>query len=262
MTYIYKMPLPILPNKEEFKMEYIPIKRKDRLHQGASISFYAENKFGKGIFALGIILSDKTIKSSEIGKPEEIKLMNRNFYQIKVFHTTTSLNPIIPLRFLRHFPSFNSNYGARPYNSNVLYSDGGLSYEIDTLTTLFPYSPYNTRVSLSEFEGETMYRSLFYSNREDGTVGLDFDGDWKIKLHCLRERSLHTMHYRKMIKKAKRCAVCGMLKPYLKNYFELHEKIEINFEKPYVPVAANNFITVCPNCHKMMHIEFEDQGAL
>ncbi len=165
-------------------------------------------------------------KTSEIPDEEKRKLFDRNLFQLPVHIHTFSRNALIPKKILFHFPSLNTRPKLRPWNESVLYWDNGLNYEIKYLSFRFPYSQIIPPPSENEF---------------------------RLMVHILREQALHTRFYRQIASKAEKCSICFFPNPQLENFFELHETLEIDFDEPFVPVSSNNFIALCPNCHKLEH---------
>jgi len=41
---------------------------------------------------------------------------------------------------------------------------------------------------------------------------------------------------------------------------EIHDTTFIDFENTYVPININNFIVVCPNCHKELHFKIKKEN--
>lgn len=230
MAYLYKIPYELISRDYHYSDSFLPVKvkKKPYLRAGMEIAIYRDNGSTAGIIAMAYVASDVLVKPSELTKDERQKLYNTSLFQIRINMKQYGVNPFIYKRQLFHFPSLNDKEIIRPWNEEVLYWGGLLCNEIDFLYHRFPESPMQFL-----FEPDDHY--------------------WKLKIHILRESALHTRFYRMTAAKASKCSLCSFPSPNLGNYFELHETVMIDFDKPFEKIDPKNFIVVCPNCHKIEH---------
>ena len=228
MGYIYRV-------KDNFDFnpwtpyKYFPVKKKYYTNF-EPISFYKNDDNGGGIYGLGKILEYKALNSSKIHLEEGIKLFDSSFFQIKVRFSHYSFAPYIDNKILKHFPSYNKKQFENPINPYTLYWDCGLS-------TYMLYVLNNFYISRA---------SIFKKNV------------WEYYIHFLREMDINLNVKNKLLRKYKQCNQCGFKSdsPY---FFELHDTVKIDLEKDYVPVNIDNFIVLCPNCHKLIHQKLKDE---
>jgi hypothetical protein len=226
--YIYKLPkeFPLIPNKDKINLNYIPVK-KDISPMIRSLSIYMKSENGEGIYGLGNIISENVIKTSEIKLSKEFKFVNRNFYQINIHLDYAGRFPFIDIYYLRHFPSYNAKWFQKPYNEYKLYWAYKLNEDIKYIWSTFWYD----------------FEDMYFSKKH-----------WKYYIHYLREKSIENYWNKKLPMQQKKCSVCTLEyeEPY---YLEIHDTKEIKFNNDYVPVDINDFIVVCPNCHKELHMK-------
>lgn len=87
------------------------------------------------------------------------------------------------------------------------------------------------------------------------------EGGRKYALHNLVERNMRVV---KSVKNFMEwlCDICGMnfSSMYGKDYIEAHHKIPISrFNKEH-QVTESDFVLLCPNCHKAVHLLLKDNG--
>ena len=226
MSYIYKLTDDIEFKYASVEYRYFPVKKKTGL-MFRPISFYKKIGNEEGICAMGNIIEGAALKSSKISLPlpKGIEIYNRSYFQVKV--ELVSYSPrglLIENRILKQFPSYNSKTFKKPLNPYTVYFDAGLSNSIFHVWQYFHYG----------FSGDITKRL------------------WKYYIHLLREsRAKYRWKY-KLPMQHKKCNSCGF-KSEIPFFLEIHDTAEIDFEKEYIPIAENNFIVLCPNCHKLAH---------
>ena len=222
MGYIYRLPdnFKIIDHLVRYHV-YISVKKKQELISN-EISIYSRNDDGEGIFALGSILSDKIYKTSELSISEKAELYDRSFFQIKTQLFRGSRFPLVDIKYLRQFPSYNKKWCQKPKNPYTLYWDAGLTTDINYI--------YET------------YGHLFFPN----------DNKWRYYIHILRERSINDFKNVRKILKNNKCFNCGIL-PQCDNFLEIHDTKIINFDNEYIASKKDDYIALCPNCHKILH---------
>lgn len=238
MSYIYRLPnnCSIIPNKQKYNLEYLSVKKGTAyLSHLGSVAIYLKNKEGEGIFGFGKIMSKKTMKSSLIDPDKKIKFLNRNFCQIEIESTGVSRYPLIAIRHLRFFPSFNSKTFNKPFNPYVLYWAGSLHWEWNYIATRFPY---DIRYGINPISDRYL----------------------KFYIHNLREKSINYFWNKKLPKENSQCAACGLKSDY-PYFLEIHDTVKIDFDSDYQPVNSKNFIVLCPNCHKKEHLQMRDNNG-
>lgn len=236
MSYIYRLPnnCSLIPNKQKYNLEYLSVKKSPvySLHFG-EVAIYAKNKHGEGIVGFGEILNEKTFKSSQLDPDKKNKYIDRNFFQVNVRLYHQSTEPIIYLRHLKQFPSFNSKTFDKPFNPYVLYWAGMLHWEWDYIKKRFPYNfPYGIEPTSDRY-------LRFY-------------------IHILREKSINYFWNKKLPKENNQCAACGLKSDY-PYFLEIHDTVKIDFDSDYKPVNIKDFIVLCPSCHKKEHLELRDK---
>ena len=222
MGYIYRLPNDYKIINHPASLFYFSIKKKQDIisHE---ISVYSKNEDGEGIFAIGYLSSDIVYKTTELPTLERSSLFERSFFQIKVKLYRASRFPLVDIKYLSQFPSYNRKFCQKPKNPYTLYWDAGLTKDIS-----FIYENYNR----------------FFSTNIN---------KWKYYIHILREESIkHKKKVRKMLNTANKCINCGIL-PQTSNFLEIHDKFNINFNYEYVTPGIEDAIIVCPNCHKILH---------
>lgn len=235
MSYIYRLPekCNLYPNKAKFDFNYLSVKKSPVYsYRRGEVAIYAKNKHGEGIFTFGEILNEKAFKSSQLDPDKKTKFINRNYFQVNV-KLYQSIEPVIYLRHLRHFPSFNSKSFDKPLNPYVLYWAGMLHWEWDYIKKRFPFNfPYGIEPTSDRY-------LRFY-------------------IHILREKSINYFWNKKLPKENNQCASC-VLKSDYPYFLEIHDTFKIDFDSEYKPVNIKDFIVLCPNCHKMEHLELRDK---
>ncbi len=225
MGYIYRLENNkcLIPNKDNFDMNYLSVKRKASYMQLRDVALYIKNDEGEGIFGFAKILKDKTFKSSEIDAQKNIIFLKRDFFQLPVKFTAYSRVPLIDIRHLRHFPSYNSRFFQKPFNPFVLYRSGGLHWVYNYLQHRFSYDFFPT-------------------------TGPNFFPDkyWKYYIHFLREQHISYYWHKKLPKERQKCKNCGK-KLHLDYFLEIHDTTEIDFDGDFKPVKIESFIVLC--CH-------------
>lgn len=233
MGYIYRLPyeFTLIPNREKLSLDYMPLK-KNISPMIRSISIYNKNDYGEGIFGLGSILSETVYKSSDIINTKSLNFINRNYFQLNIHLDYIGRFPFVDIRYLRHFPSYNHKWFRTPYNPYVLYWAVDLNEDIRKIFSRFWY----------DFELNSFFRKTY----------------WKSYIHFLRENDVKGYWNIKLPKETGKCNICGKKsdEPY---FLEVHDTTDIDFDKKYVPININNFIVVCPNCHKELHLEIRKE---
>lgn len=241
MSYIYRLPenYSLFPNEQKINLEYLSVKTYSTyLVPLGNVAIYAKNNEGEGIFGFATILSEKTMKSSQIDPDKNINFINRNNFQIKIRYISLSVHPLIDIRHLRFFPSFHSNFFQKPYNPYVLYRAGALHWEYSYLEHRFSYN--------------------FCEN-----VGPPYFGDryWGFYIHILREQQINYFWNKKLPKKNNHCNTCGVKSDY-PYFLEIHDTVKMDFDSEYQPINIKDFIVLCPTCHKKKHLELRDNRKI
>ncbi|MDX9883728.1 MAG: hypothetical protein RBS73_16825 [Prolixibacteraceae bacterium] len=235
MSYIYRLPekCTLLPNKEKFDLDFLSVKKLPLYSFPlGKVAIYAKNKKGEGIFGFGEILNVKPFKSSHLDPEQKIKFINRSYFQVKIRYRDKSCWPLINIRHLKHFPSFNSKQYKKPFNPFVLYWAGAMHWELSFLQYRFSHD-FNSGSGLG----------FFLSDRY-----------WRFYIHILREQWINYFWNKRLPKENSRCTACGLKSDY-PYFLEIHDTVKIDFDDDYRPVDSKNFIVLCPNCHKKEHLQ-------
>jgi len=230
MSWIYILKDNFTMNPWTVQYEYFPVKKKYWTGYGP-IALYRKYKNTEGICGWGDILELNAEKSSEIKIVEGMKLYDASYFQIKMRLTSfTHQGLLIDKEILRQFPAYNIKLFRKPLNPYTLYFDGGLTPSIEYIFS----------------EGKYDFCSI-YDIKENL---------WKYFIHLLREAEAKNSWFREFHKKRSECVNCGYKSetPY---FFELHDTITVDFDREYIPVNKNDFIILCPNCHKSIHQEMK-----
>jgi hypothetical protein len=235
MGYIYRLPsdFSLIPNVKKVNFDYLPVKKKE-FPMIRDLSIYSKNEYGEGIFALGSVLSSSEEKSSEL-KLENNNLINRNMFQVKIHLAYICRFPWIYIKHLKHFPTYNTKWFEKPYNPYKLYWACSLNSDIKYLFSTFWYDFFENNV----------------------VNHYDYSHLWKYYVHLLRERCVKNYWHLKIPLNTKECRICGY-KSDVPYFLEIHDTIDINFDKDYIPINKNDFIVVCPNCHKNIHLNMHN----
>ena len=215
----------MIPDYTICHIQYISVK-KNTIPFGNDISIYMKNEYGEGIFAFGHISSDIVYKSTELPVQEREKLLNRSYFQIKIKLEYAGRYPLVDIKYLKHFPSYNRNWCQEPKNLFKLYWDAGVTKDIKNIHDKY-------------------YDNFLHSNKYD-------DNMWRYIIHISRENLI------KYSKKARNmlinntCTVCK-ISSNNENFLEIHDNYDIDFNGEYRHIDINDFIILCPNCHKILH---------
>jgi hypothetical protein len=118
---------------------FLSVKKVPNISPGQKVAIYAKNGEMEGIFSFVTIKEARTYKTSEIEDNKNQHFLNRNFFQIPIQTGGYSTVPKIDIRYLKHFPSYNSKVFQRPYKPFTLYWSGLLAWEYEYLKYRFSY---------------------------------------------------------------------------------------------------------------------------
>lgn len=225
MSAIIKLPADYKPHHFQFDRSYLPIKSKDRyVFTGRYFAIYKEEP-EPGIYTIGLFLNNEAINTRKIPKEERAVVYRPSFKQVPfdVFYATYD-KPLVSSKILAHFPTWRNKESPPLINEFVLYYTNRGAYELLDFFKIFAYR-----------EGP-----LYFSIE-----------DWKYGIHKLRESSLPFRTKVALWADVKHCRECGLKNPGIFNFFEAHERLDLNFDGPYQPVEPKNFEILCPSCHKI-----------
>ena len=210
---------------------FLSVKKVPYISPGQKVAIYAKNEEMEGIFSFVTIKEARTYKTSEIEDNKNQHFLNRNFFQIPIQTGGYSTVPKIDIRYLKHFPSYNSKVFQKPYKPFTLYWAGLLAWEYEYLKYRFSYD-------FTPSSGPAIFPDRY----------------WKHYIHVLREQSINYFWNNKLPKEKHACESCG--ENYHHPYFlEIHDTVEINFEQDFKPVSIHDFVVLCPSCHKKEHLK-------
>jgi hypothetical protein len=223
------------------KTNYLPIKNPYVIHPHAEIFVHHCNEELSGICAIGRI-SDYPKKVRELDEKEREKCSDTTFLQLPVIFTQYSVETIIEDEILFQFPSLNQLAKIRPTKYFTCREVNYLSEEITFF--LSDHWWYFTRCAYHLDEGHYKY--------------------W---IHQLREKWLTSwkfINYKRIIYGKSKCEHCGLttepFREYYHDFLELHETVKIDFKTEYIKIVPENFVILCPNCHKMEHEKIKNEN--
>jgi hypothetical protein len=180
------------------------------------------------------------LKVSEIPKDEQHLVYNRSQLQIAVRLSSIAEDPFLGTQCLEQFPSINQHRKIRAINYDKVYRTNRLVSEINYLYSgkwwhTLPYS----------FLGDNHREHYFHILREQ-----------HFRLYFLRK-------YKRILKEETECSICKFkandYKPEYSPFLELHETTPVDFNSKYKQIKKEDFIVVCPNCHKLEHEKIKNQ---
>ena len=232
MGYLYRLEDNTFINRFTDKIGYISVKKPYKPTEYNSLAIYLKNKHGEGVFGIGEFLTLDFFKLKNIINEENAEIQNKNYLQFKINLEHTFEFPIVNLKYLKLFPTYNAKFCYKPKHSFRLYWDAGIC------------------------------RNIFYLINEcNYDYKLDYcnDAKWKYNLHCLRD-GVYTNQWTHM-KEKNICKLCGINKNHT-HFFELHDTVKIDLFKDFVPLNRNNYIVVCQECHINIHKKMENRLKL
>jgi hypothetical protein len=226
LGWIYKLKDNFSLNPWVNGYRYYPVKKK-YTPMFNPITLYRRYNDTEGICGLGDIIEYESLKSSEITLIEGLKLFDKSYFQIKIkLNCYTPEGLFIDREILKQFPSYNRKSFEKPLNPYTLYFDGGLNYSINYIYKNFHYD----------------FFSIIDINKNL----------WRYYIHLLREKAVANYWRNRLPMKYKKCIQCG-LKSEVPYFLEIHDNVAVDFAGEYIPVNINDFIVLCPNCHKSIH---------
>lgn len=203
-------------------------------HPNTTVHFYTNTDGKEGITAAGIML-DFPIMSKYVPSVYQKDLYARELKQILFHFTRVSPEIYFDKKYLFQLPAMNMHGKTDLAKPDYLYH----VFDMD---------------SQLNFIKQKYYQYHHYSNTERSS-GLT-DGHYRLWFHQLRENVIK-IPFSYMIIGKNSCSLCKMkYEPYEvlgNDFFELHEKLDIDFNEKYRRIYRGNFIIVCPNCHKKEH---------
>ena len=86
------------------------------------------------------------------------------------------------------------------------------------------------------------------------------NNQYQFFFHLLREKWLglwKIKDYKKLLGGKNTCVYCNMTftpyKEFYHDFLELHELVKVDFMKEFLKIFPENFVVLCPNCHKHEH---------
>ncbi len=235
MGYIYRLPVKDGDTSlEDYDLKYLSVKKFPiGVRPLEEVAIYGKTNRGEGILGLFEVM-EKPTTSSDIDPEKKIEFLYRSYFQVKVRTYHLSLIPLIELRHLRHFPSYNRSAYHRKFNTYMLYESDGLQWEYRLIKYRYPFD--------------------FCMS-----IGPPFFGDryWRKFIHHIREKSIDYSWHKVLPQQKGECAGCGV-KSQVPYFLEIHDTVKIDFDVEYKPIQMEDFIVLCPNCHKKEHHKSEE----
>jgi hypothetical protein len=235
MGFLYKLPkyYSLVPNEQGININYCSLKKKydGILSFSDEIAIYESlNDCEEGIYTIGNIKG--LYKSSEILHNKNINFLNRNYFQLKIEYLFYNYYPLVNLKYLKQFPSYNRPWSYKPYNPYKLYWDGGIIKSINDISKSF---------------------SIDYKNIQESTTA-----QWKYYIHKLREIEINSFFWWKLLSINDCCKLCGKKIINIQD-FNIHDNTKIDFNLPYEPVITLNCVLLCHECHKKEHQKLNNE---
>lgn len=217
---------------------YLPVeKMADHILPGAFAVIWGGSAAGKrGLIGWGVVVTPP-LKPGGIAQKNR-KLFDANKLQLGINLNYLSRDAFVPATYARQLPSLNEHKQPVMIGTNAVYY--GYSILEEFLFFLKEYRHLYDDI-------------LCYSSDEKP---FDFG------LHILRERYLASRYYsgykKRLLSLPPVCAHCStdfarMLgREQAMRIMELHETIP-SFNERYRKIDPDNFVAVCPTCHKLAH---------
>ncbi len=234
--YLYVLPEhPI--KKSEVDFQYLSVKK---------INKYFDFKVGEKIFLLyrkskttapGIIgfcyVAGQPVRVRDICKEKRYLCYNRSFWQLPVKDIQCGIKNIISEEILYSLPLLNE------YRKRRVFAECSM-------------------IQTFRLEDSLIDRSKYWYVWRSSRTKKVVDEYNHLYVHKSREEFVtnHRIYY-KLSKGISKCSHCGVKHdeylPYTLPFFEFHETITPQVSTKYRKIDFNNFIALCPNCHKKIH---------
>jgi hypothetical protein len=217
---------------EHTQLSYIATsKYLGHLSLDTTVYFYSDIEGREGIIASGIMLDFPTMPKYVPPAYHEY-LYAIELRQFPLHFTVISEEIYIDKKYLFQLPAMNM-YGKKDLvKFDYLYGVIDLGSQLDFIMNK---------------------KDLFWYRENDSELT---EGHYRLWFHQLREQVFECrLNYPVLTKNS--CKLCRMTvgpdDGSDKDFFEYHEKVDINFDEKYRRISKGNFICVCPNCHKKEH---------
>jgi len=177
----------------------------------------------------------------EIASEDQAKVFDRAYWQLPVYFKRASIEAMLHDQCFLQLPAINQPKKIVPINVYSIHQAGSLSDEISSI-----FDDHWWCFSSGEFDlTKNQYQFLFHLLREKW-LGL-----WKIK------------DYKKLLSGKNTCVFCNMTvtpyKEFYRDFLELHELVKVDFMKEFIKIVPENFVVLCPNCHKHEHEKMKNE---
>jgi len=244
-NYVYVLPEhPMKKNVMDF--QYLSVKKINKIFhfqvgEKIFLSYRKSKKNGPGIIGFCYV-AGQPIRVRDIPKEKRHFCFNRCYWQLPVKDIQCGIRNIIDENVLYALPVIN------PYGKERVFSECSMIEQFLLGKSINKHSKYwyiwRARRSKKEVEE---YNQLF--------------------VHELREEySIDHKTYCKLSKGVSKCSHCGIFhdeyQPYTPPFFEFHENNIPSITEKYNKIDFNNFIALCPNCHKKAHEQMVQQSFI
>ncbi|MFP4023991.1 MAG: hypothetical protein ACLFVR_05645 [Thiohalospira sp.] len=219
---------------------YVAVKKTNYIFPGNKIMIYKETNEYAGLIGIGEI-TDYAKKVSEIPSNKQNTIYDRSLFQVPVRFKILFTSDLLNKDFFYKLPALNERRKIRAYNSNTIYFANWLDRELNYI-----------------FNDNWWYFTFRVTPTES---------HYRYWLHYIREYNLRWLEfnkYKKIITGKDTCSICKIKhNPYsefFSDFFEMHEIIDNYDDKEYRKIKPQNFIVVCPNCHKKEHEKIKNIG--
>ena len=242
-NYLYVIPEHPM-KKSEGDFQYLSVKKINKyfnFNVGEKIFLlYRESKKnGSGIIGFCYV-AGQPIRVRDIPKEKRYLCFNRSFWQLPVKEIQCGIRNIIDEDVLYSLPILNEYRRKRVFSECSIIETFWLNDSIEKRSKYW----YIWRAKRSRKEVDEYNQLYVHESREEYVTD-------------------HKTYYR-LSKGISKCSHCGVYHdeylPYTPSFFEFHEKNILSVSKKYNKIDYNNFIALCPNCHKKAHEQMVQQS--
>jgi hypothetical protein len=195
------------------------------------VHFYSNVNGQEGLIATGIML-DFPVLSRYVPADYQEHLYAKELRQFPLHITMVREEIFFDKKHLHHLPAMNMYHKTEVVRFDYLYDVFDMGSQLDFI----------------------MNKKVLFCYRENDSELTE--GHYRLWFHQLREQVFECrLNYPVLTKNS--CKLCRMIvgpdDGYGKDFFEYHEKVDINFDEKYRRISKGNYIIVCPNCHKKEH---------
>jgi hypothetical protein len=201
-------------------------------NSGSTVHFYANKDGREGLIAAGILINSP-VMPRYVPAEYQKRLYAKDLRQFPIHFTRSPFKIFFDKKLLFKLPAMNMRHKTDLTKPDLLYEVYDLDIQINFIKDKY-----------LQFLATSIHTKVITN------------GHLQLWFHQLREKLFEReLKYIKTVKDS--CSKCKMKhesSEELRNdFFEMHEKLTIDFDEKYRRISKGNFICVCPNCHKKEH---------